>query len=169
MRELQHLVAHKTPQGVLVRGHAGLVINKLSLRFLQRRGHVTPFPRPARSRAGAGLALLVLLNHSLGGGEYMVALSTPHLHAVGLRLTCQNSLLDAAIGCEKAGGGKLYQKYRRCDISAMQKTGSTSLVYTCGITVLHGVRMSSCNCANYVTSIRSGEEGILSMFNQPAR
>ena len=31
MRELQALVAPKLPQGVLVRGHAGLVINKLSL------------------------------------------------------------------------------------------------------------------------------------------
>ena len=31
MRELQALVAPKPPQGVLVRGHAGLVINQLSL------------------------------------------------------------------------------------------------------------------------------------------
>ena len=70
---------------------------------------------------------------------------------------------------KKAGAGKLYQKYRRCDIAAMQKTGSNSLVYTCGITVLPGVRMASCNSANVLTSIRSGEEGILSKVNQPAR
>jgi hypothetical protein len=70
---------------------------------------------------------------------------------------------------KKAGAGKLYQKYRRCDISAMQKTGTTSLVFTCGITVLHDVRMASCNASNYVTSIRSGEEGILSKINTPAR
>ena len=31
VRELQALVAPKPPQGVLVRGHAGLVINTLSL------------------------------------------------------------------------------------------------------------------------------------------
>ena len=36
MRELQALAAPKTPQGVLVRGHAGLVINKLSFSFRQR-------------------------------------------------------------------------------------------------------------------------------------
>ena len=35
MRELQALVAPKPPQGVLVRGHAGLVINKLSLSGMQ--------------------------------------------------------------------------------------------------------------------------------------
>ena len=33
MRELNSLVAPKPPQGVLVRGHAGLVINKLSRRW----------------------------------------------------------------------------------------------------------------------------------------
>jgi len=32
VRELQALGAPKTPQGVLVRGHAGRVINKLSFR-----------------------------------------------------------------------------------------------------------------------------------------
>jgi len=32
VRELQALVAPKTPQGLLVRGHAGLVINQLSCR-----------------------------------------------------------------------------------------------------------------------------------------
>ena len=70
---------------------------------------------------------------------------------------------------KRAGAGKLYQKYRRCDISAMQRTGSNSLVYTCGITVLHDVRMASSNASNYVTSIRSGDEGVLSTVNQPAR
>ena len=36
MRELQALVAPKPPQGVLVRGHAGLVINKFSQSALSR-------------------------------------------------------------------------------------------------------------------------------------
>jgi len=31
VRDIQALVAPKPPQGVLLRGHAGLVINKLSL------------------------------------------------------------------------------------------------------------------------------------------
>ena len=58
-RELQTLVAPKTPQGVLVRGHAGRVINKLShqgelrdavaerdalVATLQQRLAVAPYP-----------------------------------------------------------------------------------------------------------------------------
>ena len=35
VRELQALVAPKTPQGVLVGGHAGLAINKLSVRTMR--------------------------------------------------------------------------------------------------------------------------------------
>ena len=69
---------------------------------------------------------------------------------------------------KKAGAGKLYQKYRRCDIAAMQKTNSNSLVYTCGISVLHSVTMASTNSSNVLTKIRSGEEGILSTIHQPA-
>jgi hypothetical protein len=68
-----------------------------------------------------------------------------------------------------AGAGKLYQKYRRCDIAAMQKNGSNSLVFTCGISVLHDVRMASSNASNCATSITSGDEGILSQINKPAR
>jgi hypothetical protein len=70
---------------------------------------------------------------------------------------------------KKAGAGKLYQKYRRCDITHMEKYGDFKPVYTCGITVLPDVRMASCNTQNFVTSIRSGDEGQLSKINQPAR
>ena len=42
MRELQALVAPKISQGVVVRGHAGLVINKLS------HGRSTTSTRPGR-------------------------------------------------------------------------------------------------------------------------
>ena len=70
---------------------------------------------------------------------------------------------------KKAGAGKLYQHYRRCDVNYMVRSGDHSPVYTCGITVLHDVRMASCNAANHVTSMRSGDEGQLSLINKPAR
>jgi hypothetical protein len=70
---------------------------------------------------------------------------------------------------EKEGGGKLYQLYRRSDVNYMIRSGDHSPVFTCGITVAHGVRMASCNAANHVTSIRSGDEGQLSLINKPAR
>ena len=69
---------------------------------------------------------------------------------------------------KKAGAGKLYQKYRRCDIAAMQKSNSNALVYTCGITVLHDVRMASTDSNNVLSKISSGEEGVLSKIHQPA-
>jgi hypothetical protein len=70
---------------------------------------------------------------------------------------------------KQAGAGKLYQLYRRCDVNFMIRSGDHSPVFTCGITVLHDVRMASCNAANHVTSMRSGEEGQLSLINKPAR
>ena len=70
---------------------------------------------------------------------------------------------------KKAGAGKLYQKYRRNDIAAMEKNGSNSLIFSCGISVLHDVRMASSDSANVLTTIRSGKEGVLSKINQPAR
>jgi hypothetical protein len=68
-----------------------------------------------------------------------------------------------------AGAGKLYQKFRRCDITHMKKCGNFTPLYTCGITVLLDVTMASCNTQNFITSIRSGDEGQLSKINQPAR
>jgi hypothetical protein len=70
---------------------------------------------------------------------------------------------------KKAGAGKLYQKYRRSDIAAMQNTNSNALVYTCGITVLHDVRMASTDSNNVLSKISSGGEGVLSKVNSPAR
>jgi hypothetical protein len=132
-------------------------------------------PNPILSNAEAGK------HYTVGNAEYkQMGLVTIPLASFDTASACskfesrmQNFFDFRRYGMEKlwkkAGAGKLYQKYRRCDIAAMQKTGSNSLVYTCGITVLPGVRMASCNSANVLTSIRSGEEGILSKVNQPAR
>jgi hypothetical protein len=70
---------------------------------------------------------------------------------------------------KQAGAGKLYQKFRRCDITHMKKCGNFTPLYTCGITVLLDVTMASFNTQNFITSIRSGDEGQLSKINQPAR
>jgi hypothetical protein len=70
---------------------------------------------------------------------------------------------------KQAGAGKLYQKYRRCDINYMQKTGDYSPVFTVGMSVIPHVRMQSSNSAHYVTSMTSGVEGQLSAINPPAR
>ena len=53
VRELQALVARKPPQGVLVRGHAGLVINKLSQELqVTNEEHVNTSAGGCRAVAG---------------------------------------------------------------------------------------------------------------------
>ena len=82
----------------------------------------------------------------------------------------QNYMDSRRYGLEKlfkqAGAGKLYQKYRRCDVNYMISSKDHSPVFTCGVTILHDVRMASCNAAHHVTSMRSGEEGQLSIINR---
>jgi hypothetical protein len=70
---------------------------------------------------------------------------------------------------KKAGAGKLYQQYRRCDVNYMIRSGDHSPVFTCGVTILHDVRIASCNAAHHVTSMRSGEDGQLSLINKRKR
>jgi hypothetical protein len=76
-------------------------------------------------------------------------------------------------GCEKlwkvCGSGRLYQKLRRCDINALEKSGSNTPVFTCGISYINHVRIQGMNAENRITSIRSGQEGQLSRVQQPAR
>jgi hypothetical protein len=76
-------------------------------------------------------------------------------------------------GCEKlwkvCGSGRLYQKLRRCDITALEKSGSNSPVFTCGISYVNHVRVQSLSSNNLVTSIRSGPEGQLSKVQFPAK
>jgi hypothetical protein len=76
-------------------------------------------------------------------------------------------------GCEKlwkvCGSGRLYQKLRRCDIAALEKSGSTTPVFTCGISYVNHVRIQSLSSNNIVTSIRSGSEGQLSKIQHPAK
>lgn len=67
------------------------------------------------------------------------------------------------------GAGKLYQKLRRCDINAIEKSGNRTPTFTCGISYINNVRIQGLNSENFVTSIRSGTDGQLSKVQQPAK